>query len=176
MTVTAEGSALTVTETETAAEAATETVTETETEKAAEAATETVTVTVAPTEAPSVSADTGGSGTATGKVGAALPLTWSSYDSNGDAKTSTGTVTVYSAKWMTEIAGDFSQKREKGEYLVVDVGYVGKTGAVPYNPFDFNVKDAAGHEYNGAFAQLKRTRPQLRGSEGWCEGPRFPGV
>ncbi len=119
-----------------------------------ETATETVTITMAPAEAPSVTADAGGGGTATGEIGAALPLTWSGYDNSGVAKTSTGTVTVYAAKWMTEIAGAFDQKPEKGAYLVIDVGYVGKTGAVPYKPFDFNVKDAAGHEYNGTAAQL----------------------
>lgn len=128
-------------------------VTETVTEPAPDAATETVTVTVAATDAPSATADPNAGGT-TGQIGAALPLTWSGYDNNGDKTTSTGTVTVYSAKWMTQIPGDFQQKPEKGAFLVFDVGYVGKTGAVPYNPFDFNVKDAAGHEYNGAFAQL----------------------
>jgi hypothetical protein len=120
-----------------------------------ETATETVSVTVAasPAEETSATAVTS-NGETTGKIGAALPLTWSGYDDSGDKTTSTGTVTLYSAKWMTEIPGDYEQKPEKGAFLVMDVGYVGNTGAVPYNSFDFNVKDAAGHEYNGAFAQL----------------------
>ena len=129
------------------------TVTETATE------TETVTNTAAPVEAPSESsapsaADDGAGGTVSGKMGAALPLTWSGYDDSGNPTTSTGTVTLYSAKWMTDIPGQFEQKPEKGAFLILDVGFVGKTGAVPYNPFDFTVKDAAGHEYDGAYAQL----------------------
>jgi hypothetical protein len=83
-----------------------------------------------------------------GKVGTALPLQWT----EGGKVSATGSVTVNSAKRVAEFKGDYTTDTpKKGVYLVVDISYALETGSTDYNPYDWSVRDAEGHEYREAF-------------------------
>lgn len=92
----------------------------------------------------------------TGALGKPVTIDWS-----GDG---TGTVTVYSVKWVQPDPDSFV-KPDNGAYLVIDVGYVGATGTVSYNPLYWSLHDADGREYDASLIPPDGYSPQLQSGD-----------
>lgn len=91
-----------------------------------------------------------------GAIGKPATVEWSGDD--------TGAVTVYSAQWAKPSADDIATTKN-GAFLVIDVGYVGGTGTVSYNPLFWSLRDVDGREYDVSLMPLASYSPQLQSGD-----------